>query len=215
MRAYWILPNRDQRDDIAACDGETIRPLREILDPKTRPAGFSHGVPTELLEKVTPIGVGQILFAQRFPRWNGAQTLFSVTTPAGVDATGRVVHIGMLFVLDPRERPSFELSYAALSPQDRRYAHALVDRLTAPPGDDVWAESVHDLAVLGSDAGPATNVALARSAVRFRSRYTLAAGGWIARADHRAMWRAAALVLLIVLAVLAWWLHVHGKGALT
>ena len=50
MPAYWILPNRDQKDEIPASDGETILPLRQILDPKLRPAGFSHGVPTELLE---------------------------------------------------------------------------------------------------------------------------------------------------------------------
>lgn len=67
MRAYWILPNRDQKDEVPASDGETIRPLREILDPKLRPEGFSHGVPTELLEKCGPQAFAQILFAQRFP----------------------------------------------------------------------------------------------------------------------------------------------------
>jgi hypothetical protein len=73
MRAYWILPNRDQKDDILASDGKTILPLRQILDPKLRPEGFSHGVPTELLEKCGPKAFTEILFAQRFPAWLGAK----------------------------------------------------------------------------------------------------------------------------------------------
>src|ERR1019366_677604 len=71
VRAYWILPNRDQGDETLASDGKTILPLRQILDPTLRPEGFSHGVPTELLEKCGPKASGNILFAQRFTGWNG------------------------------------------------------------------------------------------------------------------------------------------------
>jgi hypothetical protein len=98
MRSWWILPNRGQKDDILASDGERILPLRQILDPKLRPDGFSHGVPTELLEKCGPKAFEQILFAQRFPGWNGDKQLFSVSTPAGIDSSGRVVHLGLLFI---------------------------------------------------------------------------------------------------------------------
>ena len=46
---------------------------RQVLDPKLRPDGFSHGVPTELLEKCGPQAFADILFAQRFPDWKGRQ----------------------------------------------------------------------------------------------------------------------------------------------
>jgi hypothetical protein len=209
MRAYWILPNRDQQDDVLASDGKTIRPLRQIIDPRSRPDGFSHGVPTEILEKVGPGGLARILFAQRFPDWNGGKQLFSVLTTAGLDASGRVVHIGLLFVLEPHERPSFALPYSALSEQDKVYATGLLARLTSPGKGDPWAQSVHDLAELPSDAGPATNVALDRSVVAFDSLYVLRSGGLLKKAANRMKWTA--LILLIVLAILGLWFSVHAK----
>ena len=95
MQAYWILPNREQGDEILANDGKHAVPLRQILDPKFRPQGFSHGVPTELLEKCGPKGYSEVLFAQRFLGWNGDKRIFSVLSTAGVDSSGRVVHIGL------------------------------------------------------------------------------------------------------------------------
>jgi hypothetical protein len=210
MRAYWILPNRDQQDEVRVSDGVTIRPLRQILDPRSRPDGFSHGVPTELLEKVGPGGLAEILFAQRFPAWNGGKELFSVLTTAGLDASGRVVHIGLLFVLEPHERPSFALPDSALPEQDRAYASALIDRLTSAARDDAWAQSVHDLAELPLGRGPATNVALDRSAIPFDSLYVLRPGGLIKQAAHRMKWTA--VILLVVLAVVGLWLSVHAKN---
>ena len=210
MRAYWILPNRDQEDEVLASDGKTIRPLRQILDPRSRPDGFSHGVPTELLEKAGPSGLAEILFAQRFPGWHGDQELFSVLTTAGRDASGRVVHIGLLFVLEAHERPSFALSYAALSDEDQPYARALIGRLTSAAKGDAWAQSVHDLLELPSDIGPATNVALDRSAVPFDSLYVFRPGGLIKKAANRMKWTA--LILLIVLAILGLWFSVHAKN---
>lgn len=210
MRAYWILPNRDQQDEILASDGETMQPLRQILDPRLRPDGFSHGVPTELLEKCGPTRFSEILFAQRFPGWNGDQQLFSISTVAGLDATGRIVHLGLLFVLEPHERPSFELSYAGLSEQDKEHASALIHRLTSAAPGDVWVQSVRDLAALPSDAGPATNVALQRSVVRFDARYVVRPGGSIEKAVHRMKWTA--LLLLLVLVVLGSWLSLHAKN---
>ena len=131
MRAYWILPNRGQKDDLLASDGEKIIPFRQILDPKLRPKGFSHGVPAELLEKSGPQAFAEILFAQRFPAWDGDRQLFSVSTPAGLDSSGRVVHLGLLFLLEPYERPQFELPYASLSKEDRPYAKGLIHRIAA------------------------------------------------------------------------------------
>jgi hypothetical protein len=148
------------------------------------------------------------LFAQRFPRWNGDQQLFTVSTVAGLDATGRVVHLGLLFVLGPDERPSFELSYAGLPEQDKAHARALIRRLTSPARGDVWVQSVRDLLELPADFGAATNVALERSVVPFDSRYVLRPGGSIKKAPHRMKW--AALIALIV-AVLGVWLAVHAK----
>jgi hypothetical protein len=201
MRAYWILPNRDQSDAILASDGETVRPLRQILDPKLRPEGFSHGVPTELLEKCGPKGLEEILFAQRFPGWNQDEQLFSVSTPAGLDSSGRVVHLGLLFILEPHERPRFELPYAGLSKKDQAYASALIHRMTSSRRGDAWAQSVRDLSELPSGSRPATNVALDRSVVRFYSPYVVGSGGLIKQAANWSKSRTIVGILLIVFAV--------------
>jgi hypothetical protein len=209
MRAWWILPNRDQRDDIPASDGEKILPLRQVLDPKLRPQGFSHGVPTELLEKCGPKALTEILFAQRFPNWNGDKQLFSVSTTAGIDSSGRVVHLGLLFILEPHERPRFELPYAALSDEDQAYAGALIHRMTSSRPGDSWARSVRDLSELPSGIGPATNVALDRSVVRFYSPWVVGPGGSIGKAGMRRKPRMTAIALLILAAVVGGWLSVH------
>lgn len=171
MRAWWILPNRDQGDEILASDGETIVPLREVLDPKLRPEGFSHGVPAELLAKCGPKALPEILFAQRFPHWQGNRQLFSVSAPAGADASGRVVYLGLVFILEAQERPHFELPSAGLPKEDQAYANTLIGRMTSPRRNDPWAKSVRELAALPPGRGPATNVALERSPVRFDSLY--------------------------------------------
>ncbi len=203
MRAYWILPNRGQRDDVLASDGQTILPLRQILDPKLRPEGFSHGVPAEILEKCGPKAVEKILFAQRFPEWNGGKQLFCVSSPAGADGTGRVVHLGLLFILDPHERPRFELSYRSLAEEDQTYASALLHRMASPR--DSWAQSVRELSELPTASGPSTNVALHRSVVRFHSLYDASPAGLTRTA---AIWKSLAttVILLIFLAVVGAWL---------
>ena len=212
MRAYWILPNRDQKDEIPASDGETILPLRQILDPKLRPEGFSHGVPTELLEKCGPKAFAEILFAQRFPNWRGDKQLFSVSTTAGRDSSGRVVHLGLLFILERHERPRFELPYACLSEEDKAYASALVRRMTSPGRGDSWAKSVRDLSELPSDSRPATNVALDRSVVRFYSLYEVGPGGLTKKAMNWRKSRTTAVILLSVFAIVGVWLCVLAKN---
>jgi len=177
MQAWWIIPNRDKRDDILASDGHTVRPLKEILDPALRPAGFSHGVPSELLQRCRLEGLSEILFAQKFPRWDGNKQLFLISAPAGVDSSGRVVHLGLVFILDPQELPRFDLPYAALSGEDQTYARILVHRMTSPERADSWARSVRELAELPATSGPATNVALQRSVVPFLSLYDIGPGG--------------------------------------
>jgi len=211
MQAYWILPNRDQRDEILTSDGKTILPLRKVLDPKTRPEGFSHGVPAELLEKCGPKAVAEILFAQRFPGWDRGKQLFCVSSTAGLDSSGRVVHLGLLLILEPDERPRFELPYAGLLGEDQTYASALIHRLKSPGHGDSWAQSVHELAEISPGRGPATNVALDRSLVRFYSLYEAGPGGLTRKA---AIWRnlAAAIILLILLAVIGVWLSMHVRG---
>ena len=209
MRAYWILPNRDQKDDILASDGETILTLRRILDPKLRPEGFSHGVPTELLEKCGPKAFAEILFAQRFPGWDGDKQLFSISTPAGLDSSGRVIHLGLLFILEPQERPRFELPYACLSEEDQAYANALIHRMKTSGRGDYWAQSVRDLSELPSDNRPATNVALDRSVVRFDSLYALGPGGLTKKAMNWRKSRTAAIILLILFGIVGVWLSVR------
>ncbi len=177
MPAWWIIPNRDQSDDILASDGRAIRPLKEILDPKLRPAGFSHGVPSELIQRCGLEAVSEILFAQKFSRWDGNKQLFLVSTPAGVDSSGRFVHLGLLFILEPQERPRFDLPYAALSDEDQAYARTLLHRMRSPAPGDSWARSVRELAEAPAGKGPATNVALHRSAVAFHSLYEAGSGG--------------------------------------
>ncbi len=211
VRAYWILPNRDQRDDVFASDGRVTVPLRQLLDPRRRPDGFSHGVPTELLEKCGPKGLARILFAQKFPGWDGDKQIFCVSATAGVDPSGRIVHIGLVFVLGPGERPSFDLSYSALPAEDREHARALIDRMTSAGRDDPWAQSVRDLLELPADAGPATNVALDRSTVPFRSLYELGPNGSPRKAANRARWRTRALLLSVVIAVVGAWFS-HAKS---
>lgn len=210
MRSYWILPNREQRDDILASGGKATVPLRQILDPKVRPEGFSHGVPAELLEKCGTQGLEQILFAQRFPAWDGDKQLFVIFSPAGRDATGRVVHLGLLLILESRERPRFDLPYASLSKEDQGYASALIHRMRSPARGDRWAQSVRELSELPAGRGPATNVALERSPVRFYSLYAAGPGGLTLRP---AIWRrplAVSMASLILFALLGMWLSVRG-----
>jgi len=203
MRAYWVLPNRDQRDDLLASDGHTILPLREVLDPKLRPQGFSHGVPAEVLEIYGPKAREEILFAQKFPDWDGHKQLFYVCCPAGIDAGGRVVHLGLLFILEPDERPRFELPDSSLSEEDRPYASALLHRMRS--SGDSWARSVRELSELPSGSGPATNVALRRSPVRFHSLYEAGPRGLVRKPS---IWRKPLITasILILSAVVGVWL---------
>lgn len=206
VRAYWILPNRDQRDDILASDGEKIVPLRQLIDPRLRPEGFSHGVPSELLEKCGPKQLDRILFAQSFPDWRDHQRLFSVLTPAGVDSSGRVVHLGVVFILEPHERPSFDLSCAGLPQAEQAYAHALLRRLASPQPEDSWAHSVLELIELPAGRGSATNVQLQRAVVPFNFLYALGPNGLI---KSNAPWRklrSRSVIVVMVLAALGVWL---------
>jgi hypothetical protein len=212
MRAYWILPNRDQKDEISASDGETVLPLRQILDPKLRPDWFSHGVPTELLEKCGPKAFGEILFAQRFPDWSGDKQLFSVSTPAGLDSSGRVVHLGLLFILEPHERPRFDLPYTGLSEEDKPYASNLIHRMTSAGRRDTWVQSVRDLSELRSGNRPATNVALDRSVGRFDSLYVFGPGGLTKKTVHWWKFRNTAIILLNFFIVAGVWLLVHATN---
>jgi len=207
MRAWWILPNRDQRDDILASDGNTVQALREILDPRLRPEGFSHGVPAELIQQCGPKAVRDILFAQKFPGWNGNKQLFSVSTPAGVDSSGRLVHLGQLFILEPQEGPRFDLPYGALSGEDQTYARALIHRMTSLAPCDSWVLSVRELCDLPSGRGPATNVALHRSAVRFDSLYEAGPAGLTRKSRFQRNKSVAAIVLIILLT--GAWLYQH------
>jgi hypothetical protein len=184
-------------------------PLRQILDPKLRPEGFSHGVPTELLEKCAPKAFAEILFAHRFPHWNGDKQLFSVSTPAGTDSSGRVVHLGLLFILEPHERPRFELPYAGLSEEDQAYASALIHRMASSGRGDSWAQSVRDLSELRSGSPPATNVALDRSVTRFRSLYVVGPGGLTKKSLNWRKPRTTAIISLILFAVVGAWLSVR------
>jgi len=213
MRAYWILPNRGQKDEISASDGETILPLRRFLDPALLPVGFSHGVPTELLEKCGPKAFSEILFAQRFPDWSGDKELFFVSSPAGLDSSGRVVHLGLLFILEPDERPRFDLPYAGLSEEDKPYAGALLHRLTSAAHGDSWAQSVRELSERPRGRRPATNVALDRSVARFDWLYVVGPSGLTKKAAHRRRWRITALVLLSLFLVAGVPLCMQVKGA--
>jgi len=204
VQAYWILPNRDQRDELLASNGEKIVPLRKILDPTLRPEGFSHGVPAELLERCDPKQLADILFAQRFPDWNGNKQLFMVSTPAGVDSSGRIVHLGMLFILGPHERPSFDLPYAGLPKQEQSYAHSLVRRMASAPRGDCWVRSVRELSELPVRRGPASNVELQRSVVPFYSLYAIAPGGLTRKVASWGKVRPRSMLLILLVAVGAW-----------
>ena len=209
MRAYWILPNREQRDDVLACDGKTNVPLKEVLDPRTRPTGFSHGVPAEVLRDCEPERIGEILFAQRFPEWGGGKQLFSVSTPAGSDASGRVVSLGLLLILEAGESARFDIGYAGLPHSEQGYARALLERIAAPRHDDLWARSVRELIGVPASKGAATNVELRRSPVPFYSLYATDRRGMPAT---RKKSRVPVLTATIVLAVASRWLWAHACG---
>jgi hypothetical protein len=179
-------------------------PLRQILDPKLRPKGFSHGVPSELLEECGP--KAEILFAQRFPDWSRDKQLFCVSATAGFDFSGRVVHLGLLFILEPRERPRFDLPYTGLPEEDQFYASALMQRMASPGSGDSWVQSVRELSELPSSRGPATNVELQRSAVPFYSLYVAGPSGLTRKSAIRRKLRRSAIVFLILFAVVGVWL---------
>jgi hypothetical protein len=200
MRAYWILPNRDQGDAVLANDGLRSLPLRDVLDPGDRPPGFSHGVPRELLEKYGPEHQGEVLFAQRFPCGPSGEQLAAVFAPAGVDMTGRVVHIGLLFVLGKGEAPQFALSRDGLRADDRASAAALVARMRHREHADPWAESVRELFALPDVAEPTTNVELEHSATRFDALYRLGRAGLTRLGPRRPSKAAHAIVLSTFLA---------------
>jgi hypothetical protein len=185
--------------------------LREFLLPALRPAGFSHGVPAELLEKSGP-GESRVLFVQRFPAWQGDRTLSSVFIPAGADVSGRVVHLGLIFVLPSGERPRFDMPYSGLSDEDRPYAAALLRRMTTDDGSDVWARSARELLDGPDPPGPATNVELERSVVRFSSRYALGADGLMPRFDWLAGARMAGIGFLVAVVVMAVVLGLRAAG---
>ena len=185
MRAYWILPNRDQSDDVLASDGETILPLRQILDPKLRPEGFSHGVPAELLEKCGPKAVEEILFAQRFPGVEWGQAAVLRIDPRRCrrlrDESFTLGFCSFSTRMSARDSNSPTRS---LAEEDQTYASALIHRMTSPR--DSWAQSVRELSELPTASGPATNVALDRSVVRFDSLYDASPAGLTRTA---AIWR--------------------------
>ena len=190
MRAYWILPNRDQSDDILASDGETIGAAATDSRPEAAPGGvFARRTDGAAGEMRTSLRA-------RFCLRNGSPTgmetssCFRVSTPAGVDSSGRVVHLGLLFILEPHERPRFDLPYAGLPEEDQAYAQRSdssndVIRSAAISGRRAYAT----LANCPPAARPATNVALERSVVRFHSLYIAGPGGLIRKAVHWRKWR--------------------------
>jgi len=208
MRAWWILPNRDQRDEILASDGKTILPLRQIIDPKLRPEGFSHGVPTELLEKCGPKVFKEILFCATVSRleWRQAD-LFRIDN-CGIDSSDEWFTSGSCSFSNRMNARDSSCPYAGLPEEDRPYARALVHRLTSSGPGDVWAQMLRDLGELPSGSGPATNVALDRSVVRFNSLYVVGPGGSIRKAALRRL-QMTAIVLLILFAVIGGWISVH------
>ena len=203
MRQYWILPNREQGDDVLLHDGARILKLRQILDPVSRPEGFSHGVPTEIFERCPRADWSRVLFAQRFVGWNGDHQILSIVTPAGQDITGRLVHIGLLLILERGEQPRFDAPCAGLSEEDAMHARALLERLTSAAPKDLWARSVHDLCRLPPEVGPATNVALDRALVPFHSLYVLDRHGLRRRGEHPAWTPGVARILFLLLFVMA------------
>ena len=119
------------------------------------------------------------------------------------------MHLGLLFLLEPNERPEFELPYASLSKEDRPYAEDLLHRMAPPGGGDPWAQSVRDLSELRSFRRPATNVALDRSVVPFDSLYVAGPGGLIKKTKNRRRARTIAILFMILFALMGVWLSVR------
>jgi hypothetical protein len=160
------------------------------------------------MEKCGPDAFGEILYAQRFPGWDGNKQLFSVSTTAGLDSSGRVVHLGLLFILGPHERPTFELPYVSLSKEERPYAKAMTRRMGTHDDEDLWAKSVLELSELPPGRGPATNIALERCVVSFYSLYVAGPRGLTRKAGSRRK-RTTAMFFLILVAVVRVWLSVR------
>jgi hypothetical protein len=214
--AYWILPNREQRDELFASDGTTTAPLKQVLPPLRRPAGFSHGVPTEILERQASKNRSQILFAQRFPNWDTDRQLIAIATPAGVDRSGRIVHLTLLFILGANEQPRFDVPLNDLSEADRTHAAALLRRLSAGDKHDKWARSVSELLQVAPELGPVTNVELERSPTPFAALYRLGARG-LTRNEKLLKTGLITFNVLTILAIVValFYLRVHSCGAMT
>jgi hypothetical protein len=178
--------------------GSSITPLREVLPPAQRPEGFSHGVPTEILEKRLKRDLSEIVFAQRFPNWEKERELIAIATPAGMDQSGRVVHLGLLLLLRKGEPASFVVSLEGLCEEDRRYASVLLQRLSVDEPGDEWARSVRELLQADPALGPATNVELARAATRFASLYRLGPRRLVRKERRRVAFDLLVLLMLVL-----------------
>jgi len=140
MRAYWILPNRAQKDDLFVSDGEKIVPFRRFSIPSSALRDFRTAYRAEMLEN------GARTHSRRFccatvPAWNGDKQLFSVSTPAGLDSSGRVVHLGLLFLLEPTNVRSSNCPMPVCLKKTGHMRRVCLHRM-AHEGGDPWAHKV-------------------------------------------------------------------------
>lgn len=140
MEAFWILPNRHQKQSLEVLSPEGIRNFREVISPAERPPGLALGIPAEVYNKTQE--VDKILLCQYFPEWRPHKNLLLISSPAGTDQNGRIVHLSLMMILSSGERPVFNIQTEGMSLEDKSYADNLLHRLKEPGDHDLWRESV-------------------------------------------------------------------------
>jgi len=160
----WILPNRNQGDDILCFDGKRTFPLRD-----RRPRGFSHTIPNEVLQR----SQGLPLYSYRAAVNSRDQCVF-VCAKGPKDVTGRTSFIGILLVGEFISSKDFQLSVDGLAEEDRTAAETLNKRLTDTT--DPWVISA--LSVLDSQTSQTTitNVDLDRATFSHSAGFLLQNG---------------------------------------
>lgn len=107
MRNIWLIPDREQDGQAYAIDGDRIAPLNEILNLKLLPPELVIGIPEEIIRE----NHGRnFIFAQLAKLKNDEnysdEWAFCLSSPAGIDKSGRVIFITNLQIISKNEEPT-------------------------------------------------------------------------------------------------------------
>lgn len=104
MRSIWLLPDREQTGVINAIENEHFSVVHELINVKDIPPELVLGIPEEVFRSKPD---EYFLFAQ-FAKLQSGAGVFCLSAPSGKDASGRIVAISNLQLLDSGEMPSLK-----------------------------------------------------------------------------------------------------------